>query len=78
MKRRRDRQHGRFGADPFGQRDAVLDCSSGEFGPVCWYQDVVIHRPLRDRAKHFWELYPIRTRRAEMIYCARTKVAIFR
>ena len=48
MKRRRDRECSGFGADPLGQGDGVLDSFSGEFRPVYWYQDVGIHRTLRD------------------------------
>jgi hypothetical protein len=38
MKRRQDRQHGDFGADPLGQGDVVLDSFPGEFRPVRWYR----------------------------------------
>jgi hypothetical protein len=31
MKRRQDRQHGGFGADAFGQHDAMLDSLPGKF-----------------------------------------------
>ena len=48
MKRRQDRQHGDFGADPLGQGDGVLESFPGEFRPVRWYQDVGIHRALLD------------------------------
>jgi len=43
-KGRQDRQHGDSGADPLGQGDSVLDSFPGEFRPVCWYQDIGIHR----------------------------------
>ena len=37
MKRRHDCQDGDFGANPLGQRDAMLDGFPGEFRPVCGY-----------------------------------------
>jgi len=36
MKRRQDRQHGGFGADPLGQGYAVLDSFPREFRPIRW------------------------------------------
>jgi hypothetical protein len=46
MKGRQDRQHGNFGTEPAGQRDAVLDCLRCEFRPIGRYQYVGIHRRL--------------------------------
>ena len=44
MKGQQDCQRGDFGADSFGQGDAVLDGFACEFRAVRWYQNVGIHR----------------------------------
>ena len=50
VKRQQDCQRGDFGANSFGQGDAVLDGLPGEVRAVRWYRDVGIPRFLLDRS----------------------------
>jgi hypothetical protein len=52
MKRRQDCQDGDSGANPLGQRDAMLDGFPGEFRPVCARPAAGSRRPHQKAAIH--------------------------